>query len=173
MATRPVETGPTGERVAANIAKIRRQRGWDQRKLADRMTEVGRPMRASVISKIEKGDRRVDVDDLVALARALKVSPVTLMLPGRDEREPVPLLPGETVSWQGAWRWMHASAPPPEDVREDDFIGLLNWLAENRPYLSEGEFRRQHPGVHEKAADQFMDTDTREEEEGEEDGPGS
>src|SRR5690606_19823410 len=53
--------------------------GLSQRALADRLAEHGRPMQVSGVSKIEAGERRVDVDDLVALARALEVTPAHLL----------------------------------------------------------------------------------------------
>ena len=60
-------------------AQIRRQREREQlslQDLSDRLeSAVGRPILPSGISKIEQGDRRVDVDDLVALADALGTAP--------------------------------------------------------------------------------------------------
>jgi transcriptional regulator with XRE-family HTH domain len=50
------------------------------------MTTVGRPMLASALSKAETGERRIDVDDLDALARALAVTPHNLM--GWDDTPP-------------------------------------------------------------------------------------
>jgi transcriptional regulator with XRE-family HTH domain len=81
MAARSIEIGEAGGHVAAAIAAQRQRRGWDQRHLAGLVTEAGRPMSTSVLGKIEAGARRVDVDDLVVLAAALKV-PVVRLLPG-------------------------------------------------------------------------------------------
>ena len=47
--------------------------------LSDRLTQVGRPILPSGLSKIESGDRRVDVDDLVGIAAALGVMPDRLL----------------------------------------------------------------------------------------------
>jgi transcriptional regulator with XRE-family HTH domain len=46
---------------------------------SDRLTRVGRPILPSGLSKIESGDRRVDVDDLVGIAAALGVMPDRLL----------------------------------------------------------------------------------------------
>ena len=81
MAARPIQIGEAGGHVAAAITRHRQRLGWDQAGLADRVTAVGRPMSASVLGKVEAGARRVDVDDLVALAAALDVPPASL-LPG-------------------------------------------------------------------------------------------
>ncbi|MFF7521238.1 helix-turn-helix domain-containing protein [Streptomyces pseudovenezuelae] len=81
MAARAIQIGEAGEHVAAAVTTQRQRRGWDQRHLAEQVTAAGRNMSASVLGKIESGTRRVDVDDLVALAAALDVPPASL-LPG-------------------------------------------------------------------------------------------
>lgn len=67
------------ERVAANVRRFRRAREWILQDLSDALGRVGRPIVLSGVGKIEQGERRVDVDDLVALALALEVSPLALM----------------------------------------------------------------------------------------------
>ncbi|MDF2705535.1 MAG: helix-hairpin-helix DNA-binding motif-containing protein [Nonomuraea muscovyensis] len=86
MAARALQIGEAGGCVAASVVAHRQRRGWDQAHLAQRVTEAGRPMSTSVLGKVESGTRRVDVDDLVALAAALEVSPVQL-LPGGEGAE--------------------------------------------------------------------------------------
>ena len=49
--------------------------------LAKKLGDVGRRRGHSAVDQIEKGTRRVDVDDLMALAEALNVSPITLLMP--------------------------------------------------------------------------------------------
>ena len=49
--------------------------------LAKKLGDVGRRLGHSAVDQIEKGARRVDVDDLMALAEALNVSPITLLMP--------------------------------------------------------------------------------------------
>lgn len=79
MATRPLEIGPAGIRTARTIEMLRAQRGIGQRQLADRVTALGRPMTNTMVSRIERAQRRCDVDDLVAIAAALLVSPLALL----------------------------------------------------------------------------------------------
>lgn len=141
MANRPIEIGATGERAAANLAEIRKARRMEQAEVADHMTKVGRPMSAPVVSKTEKLDRRVDVDDLVAFAVALGVTPNRLLLPGsvRDD-EPVELLPEVHVSAMTAWKWATGDEPLPDGyvppglrmLISNDYERLFNW--ENRPH---------------------------------------
>lgn len=105
MATQAVPIGPTAKRTGANIERVRKARGLNQKQLSERLAEVGRPMLSTVVSKIERGERRVDVDDLVALALALNVSPATLLLPPTANDEPVQLTDAYSVSSFTAWAW--------------------------------------------------------------------
>ena len=103
MAARPIEIGEAGAQVASAVVSMRQRRGWDQRHLAERITEAGRPMSLSVLGKVESAVRRVDVDDLVAIAAAFDVPPA-LLLPGADDTDDVPADPFEDASRPGAVR---------------------------------------------------------------------
>ncbi|GII89638.1 hypothetical protein Ssi03_76280 [Sphaerisporangium siamense] len=78
MASRP-QIGVVGQHVAGAITRLRHDRGLEQRDLAERVSTAGRPLTASVLSKIESGSRRIDVDDLAAIANALGASPALLL----------------------------------------------------------------------------------------------
>ncbi|MGP3922504.1 helix-turn-helix domain-containing protein [Streptomyces sp. 8N616] len=81
MATRPVEIGPAGLQTARAIEHRRLARGLTQHQLAVRCTALGRPMTNTALSRTERARRRCDIDDLVAIAAALGVTPMTLLLP--------------------------------------------------------------------------------------------
>jgi transcriptional regulator with XRE-family HTH domain len=121
MATRRVEIGATGEAVRVNVASVRKQRGLTLRDVSDRLAQIGHPMAHNTVSEIERGARRVDVDDLTALAVALGVSPISLLLPGMPGAED----PDVKVQVTGVehrvylgdlWHWLQANiikgAPP-------------------------------------------------------------
>ncbi|HET7388716.1 MAG TPA: helix-turn-helix domain-containing protein [Nocardioidaceae bacterium] len=74
-------SGNTNEHVAANLRTARQAIGMDLRTLADRIRDTGRAMSASALSKIENGDRRVDVDDLTVFAVILQTTPAALLTP--------------------------------------------------------------------------------------------
>jgi hypothetical protein len=134
--------GQVGARVAANLKQLRG--AMPVRELARRLEELGRPIDASGITKIEKGKRRVDVDDLVALAVALNVSPNALLLP---ERLPpgadgdVQLTPSVVVpSWRDAWAWACGERPLPLD-EESRLLGpeleeAYEFQRRNRPHTT-------------------------------------
>lgn len=79
-----IEIGTTGRNVAANILRLRKVRGLTVRALSARLAKCGRSIPSSGLTRIELGERRVDVDDLVALAEALEVEPSQLILPPSD-----------------------------------------------------------------------------------------
>ncbi|MFJ2770063.1 helix-turn-helix domain-containing protein [Streptomyces sp. NPDC087300] len=58
---------------------MRLLRGLSQRGLAERCTALGRPMTNIALSRTERARRHCDVDDLVAIASALGVSPISLL----------------------------------------------------------------------------------------------
>ncbi len=87
MAARAIQIGEAGGFLAAAVVSHRQRHGWDQTYLAKAVTDAGRPMSASVLGKIEGGVRRVDADDLVALAAALEVEPSQLLPGGADSDE--------------------------------------------------------------------------------------
>ncbi|MFS0697798.1 helix-turn-helix domain-containing protein [Streptomyces nitrosporeus] len=73
------QPGTAAEHTARTVAAEREARGWEQRDLAERLTQAGRPMSQPIVSRIESGVRRIDVDDLVALAVVFSISPAALL----------------------------------------------------------------------------------------------
>lgn len=79
MASRAYQAGAAADHTARTITSEREARGWEQRELAERLTAAGRPMSQPIVSRIESGARRIDVDDLVALAAVFGMSPAALL----------------------------------------------------------------------------------------------
>jgi transcriptional regulator with XRE-family HTH domain len=67
--------------LARNIRRIRGQRGLTYVKLATQLTEAGRPIPVLGLRRIERRERRVDADDLTALAVVLGVTVQQLLDP--------------------------------------------------------------------------------------------
>lgn len=118
---RPGNLGPTGLMVASNLARIREGQGISTTQLAARLKEAGRPIAATSITKIEKGTRRVDADDLVALAVVLGVTPLTLLLPPVADQSPVEITAAGTLTARRAWRWADGVAPLGDDDDPAEF----------------------------------------------------
>lgn len=67
------------EAFGRSIRKARDAYGWSQPKLAEALAAQGIRMNPSQIAKIELGQRAVSVEELLALAEALQVSPARLL----------------------------------------------------------------------------------------------
>ncbi|MGW6395416.1 helix-turn-helix domain-containing protein [Streptomyces sp. NPDC055103] len=80
MAARASEIGPAGHHVGQAVARLREARGWDQGDVVVRLAAEGVAVSQPILSRIEAGTRRVDADELVALAVVLGAS-VTALLP--------------------------------------------------------------------------------------------
>jgi 8-oxo-dGTP pyrophosphatase MutT (NUDIX family)/transcriptional regulator with XRE-family HTH domain len=108
-----IPLGPVGGYVIENLKELRRVRGLTYKELADLLEDLGRPIPTLGLSRIEKGNRRVDADDLVALAIALGVSPTALLLPrNAGPGEAIELTPeGGPVTAQAAWVWADGKYP--------------------------------------------------------------
>jgi len=134
-----IETGPAGRAVATNVAALRARRHLDQRDLARRTADLGRPLSVSTISRIEQGDRRVDADDLVVLAMALSCTPNALLLPPMTPLGPAgadlyELTPGEQpprrYTANVLWSWATGEQPlGPAAAGE-----VFSFVRENRPH---------------------------------------
>lgn len=115
------DVGPTGAQLAENLRRIRGERGLSTARLSELLQAVGRPIQPTGITKIEKGERKVDVDDLLALAAVLRVSPATLLLPPVADNTATDITAvGSVPAWK-AWRWMDGREPIKEPFDEDDF----------------------------------------------------
>lgn len=74
-----IPLGDGAQQVIKNVRRLRHEQRWTVRSLAKRLRELDHPLANSAVSKIEMGHRRVDVDDLFALARAFEVEPAELL----------------------------------------------------------------------------------------------
>ena len=129
--------------VARNVGELRGRRQFSVRDLSRRLEELGTPMLASAISKIENGQRKVTVDELVALARALNVSPVRLLLPGKPDTS------GDSAAanarreweWHAMWRWAVGEEPLARERRPLTDPRIREFIRENRPFEDEASVR--------------------------------
>lgn len=68
-----------GENVRDNLLRIRQAHRLTYAEVSRTLEDLGRPIAPLGLSRIENGERRVDVDDLMALAEALGVEPDELL----------------------------------------------------------------------------------------------
>ena len=137
-------SGPVGQRIGGTVRRLRHARGLDLRSLSDKLAAQGWPIKIGVLSNLERGERSVDVDDLVALALALDVSPARLLMPLQEPTEEDYLtvrLHGEPspswvqltstvgATWNHAWAWVTGERPLDSD-------GDAAWHRLNRPHTA-------------------------------------
>lgn len=104
--------GATGETVRRNIRWIREARGTSGAELSEALKRLKREIPVLGIQRIEAGTRRVDVDDLAAIAVALDVSPASLLMPLRNDADT---------------RGKRAVPDPGDEVQADDLIPITGW----------------------------------------------
>ncbi|WP_344969966.1 helix-turn-helix domain-containing protein [Salinactinospora qingdaonensis] len=132
---RPNEIGPTGKQVSANLHRLRTTRGLTVRELARRLTDNhGRSWTPGAVSRVESGQRRVDADDLMALALALNVAPTALLLPPDAEGETQITGAAGPLPSAHVWRWADGQWPltwstDPEELRRQ----LMDFHLTSRP----------------------------------------
>lgn len=121
------------------------------RALSEALQKAGRGLSADAINKIENGAsaeakqiRRVDIDDLMALAVVLGVSPVTLLLPA-DARGTAEITGVGEVDARAAWHWAWCNEPLtlPEGEEEAE-RAYAEFMLNSRPiglFASQGDDR--------------------------------
>lgn len=136
------DLGPTGERTAKNFSDLREQSGASLRTMSAKLDVLGRPIPPASLMKIEKGTRRVDVDDLVALALALDVAPNRLLLAAETGGSEIALTPAYAATWGLAWLWAcgQTRLGPHDQGRANTAAETFRFIAQSRPHdLPDGD----------------------------------
>jgi transcriptional regulator with XRE-family HTH domain len=122
MAGKESARGSTSDTVRANITAVRELQNLNYTQVSERLARSGWTISAVGIRRIESGERRVDVDDLAALAVALGVTPITLLMPpgtGRpDEFVDVTGLANPALA-RRVWDWLTAQDLPEQGYSDD------------------------------------------------------
>ena len=108
------ELGVTAAAVADAVRRNRERVGWGYARLSRELTKLGRDIPSLGLSRIEAGERRVDCDDLTALAVAFGVSPISLLMPAAADDSPdthVQLTGTEKMEGSRIWSWLNGSYP--------------------------------------------------------------
>lgn len=106
------EPGPTAVAVANSVKWHRERVGWGYARLSRELTKIGRDIPPLGLGRIESGTRRVDVDDLTALAVVFEVSPISLLMPMSDESGAIQLTGTPVgIAPTRVWSWLNGSYP--------------------------------------------------------------
>lgn len=139
MAGKSTELGPIGVNVTHTVRRLREDRGLGYADMSRQLAAIGRDIPPLGLRRIESGERRVDADDLVALAILFDVSPLVLLLP----REAGLLTSqGEEYSLQQIWTWGQGLNPLPRDGAwpDQDLVRRARFLTECQPLFAEADF---------------------------------
>ncbi len=79
MGYKQSQPGQVGFRLARQISSLRVAHGWSQAHLAALTSEYGRPLATETVGRIERGMRKIDVDDLHVLASAFNMTASALL----------------------------------------------------------------------------------------------
>lgn len=134
MASRDIDLGPLGNILRVNLSTRRRALGLTAQEVADRTRGAVRPMGRSAVSEVERGARRVDVDDLASLAVALETSPIDLLMPPlsasevRIDEDDLVLFPDQMRRWLRSGGDVRAIVSP-SDPREAELVAIRTELS--------------------------------------------
>ena len=109
--------------VGRQVQAARERLHLRQVDLAKKLTTLGVPTHQATVHRLETGARRVTVDDVLALAAALEVSPLYL-LGGSYTNEPVPVTPKLEASPPQMRRWLTGQVQLPS-LDPDSFFELV------------------------------------------------
>ena len=122
------ELGFTALVVAANVRRHRERMGLGFAQLSRELGSAGRDIPPLGIGRIESGERRVDVDELTALAAAFGVCPATLLMPEVEDTGAIVQLTGtEKNQAQRIWSWLTGSYPLGGSVLAFFNVALPPW----------------------------------------------
>lgn len=100
--------GKVSESFGRQTGQTRRRLGWTSTDLATALAAHGFDADRTIVSKIENGRRRVSLDEAMAIALVLNVSPLHLLVP-RDDREVE--IGGATFRASAVRAWVRGEAP--------------------------------------------------------------
>jgi transcriptional regulator with XRE-family HTH domain len=134
----------------------------DLRTLSERVKETGRAMSPSALSKIENGDRRVDVDDLTVFAYILQTTPATLLAPPEGASPPTGVPSGQ-YNLEEIQAWVRGQAKfTTEDLArywKDEYFSAVSSIHyyENLmvQYAEDGKGNQMHRSTYEERLASF------------------
>lgn len=111
MAGKELVEGPTAKTVRENIERGRKSKDLTWAQMSRFLSQRGRPIAPLGLRRIEEGQRRVDVDDLMAIAIVLNVTPYDLLLPPVASTGTVDISGAQQKTSAEVWAWALDNAP--------------------------------------------------------------
>ncbi len=136
MTTDPLWETPEGA-VAWRVRYLRTERGLTLDDLADLCTAAGFTFSRDALHRLEKGERRINLNTVFALAYVFSVSPLVLMMrPVADAA--VVITDSASVSAAETYEWTVGTRPAPTSGEPTDEARAAAWLRLRKylPYAS-------------------------------------
>lgn len=106
--------GPIGHNLIAALRELLEARGLSFNRASAALEELGRTLPPLAFSRTMKGERRIDVDELVALAVLLDVNPSALLFPRHvAPNDEIELTPKVHRAAGPVWGWADGKIPLP------------------------------------------------------------
>lgn len=127
--------GPTTQRVAANLKRLRQRAGLSLREVSRRLDVAGQPILDTSLIRAEQASRPLTADEVVAIAAILDIAPATLLMPAA-EAPMVPwdataeLTPGLAVPLHKVWAWATGELPLSGGLPRD----VADFMLTNKPH---------------------------------------
>jgi transcriptional regulator with XRE-family HTH domain len=133
--------GTAGWVLATNIKRVRTAQRLTFSEVVEMLRDVGREIPLLGLRRIERGERRVDIDDLLALAYVLKISPVDLLVSKDATDEPYPLTPEIEVPSSYVREWIRGEELVTAGEQPGSPFGIMvetldavRWMPEDRAH---------------------------------------
>jgi len=118
---RPASSINVRQALAANVKRIRRLRELTGRQFITELEKRGVKLLPSGLTALEKGERRITVEELLAIAIVLNTNPVDLLMPA--DRERLEVADGlDPLNGYGLLYWLQGRRPWSQFVSMEDFV---------------------------------------------------
>jgi hypothetical protein len=142
VATDNTRVGPAGWVLATSIKRVREAQRLSYAELARVLKDkAGQPIPVLGLRKIESMERRVDFDELLALAYVLRICPVDLMVSKDATDEPYAVTPQEEFEAQSVREWIRGESvrlmpyQQPDEIFADPSTVMpeaIEWMPRDR-----------------------------------------
>lgn len=139
MASKQINLGPTGQTVADNVKRLRTAQNLTYAEMSRRLNDLGHSIPELGLRRIENQQRKVDTDDLMALAHVLNTTPPTLLMPVAPEFDTIVSATSlEELPAKDIWFWLQGE-PLSGHNPDVPFIGPPEFINRKVP-IPEGSF---------------------------------